>query len=84
MRKFVFITFGGPRYKFNKPLERIYNQAKHFSLFDEIVCYDENDLKKDAVFWNKHHNFIENNPRGYGYWIWKPYLIQKKLNIYLI
>lgn len=79
MRKFVFITFGGPKIRFEKPVNRICNEAKAFSIFDEIYGFDDNDLKKDNIFWEKHGNFIENNPRGYGYWIWKPYIIQKKL-----
>ena len=79
MRKFVFITFGAPKKKFHNALSRIYNEAKQFSLFDEIICYDETELKKDEVFWSKNGSFIENNVRGYGYWIWKPYLIYKKL-----
>lgn len=79
MRKFVFITFGGPKIRFEKAVNRICNEAKTFSIFDEIYGFDDNDLKKDKIFWEKHGNFIENNPRGYGYWIWKPYIIQKKL-----
>jgi hypothetical protein len=80
MRKFVFITFGGPKERFKNPLVRIYNEAKNFSVFDEIYCFDDSDLKKDEIFWNKHGSFIEKNYKGYGYWIWKPYLIHKKLN----
>jgi hypothetical protein len=36
-------------------------------------------LKKQD-FWVKHGNFIENNKRGYGYWLWKPYLIKSELD----
>ena len=35
------------------------------------------DLKKDDDFWKNHGQFIEEHPRGYGYWLWKPYLIMK-------
>ena len=34
----------------------------------------------DNDFWNKHKEFITNNRRGYGYWIWKPYLIKKTID----
>ena len=30
-------------------------------------------------FWNNHSEFILANKRGYGYWLWKPYLIMKTL-----
>lgn len=34
----------------------------------------------DLSFQKKHHLFINNNARGYGYWIWKPYLILTELS----
>jgi len=80
MRKFTFITFGGPKERFNHAVQRICNEAKQFEIFDEVYGYNDDDLKQDNDFWKKHGTFIENNSRGYGYWIWKSYLIQKKLN----
>jgi hypothetical protein len=44
-------------------------------LFD----YCPPELQQDSAFWQKHGDFILSNPRGYGYWIWKSYLIQQKL-----
>ena len=79
MRKIIFITFGGPKEKFNNAVIRICNEAKNFLIFDEIYGFNDIDLKEDKEFWEKHGKFIENNKKGYGYWIWKPYLIQKKL-----
>ena len=61
-------------------LKRLLQQAADIDMFDDVRGYTENDLKKDNAFWNKHSEFIEKNPRGFGYWIWKPYLIQKTLN----
>ena len=37
-------------------------------------------IMNDNEFWNKHKDFILNNKRGYGYWIWKPYLIKKTID----
>lgn len=31
-------------------------------------------------FWQKHGDFISQNPRGYGYWLWKPYIIKTFLD----
>ena len=36
-------------------------------------------VKKDEIFWENHSSFIENNKKGYGYWLWKPYIIKKTL-----
>src|SRR3990167_9151788 len=74
-----FITFGGPTDDYHKAVIRLCDQAKKCNIFTEINGYTDNDLKNDENFWGKHREFIEGNSRGYGYWIWKPYLILKKL-----
>jgi hypothetical protein len=80
MTKIHFICFGGPNTIYHNAIKRLHNQALSFNLFDSITCYTEKDLMSDSTFWNKHGNFILSNRRGYGYWIWKPYLIYKKLS----
>ena len=49
-------------------------------MFNDYVIYTDKYLKNDTAFWNEHSSFIENNKRGYGYWLWKPYIIMKTLN----
>lgn len=75
--KILFLSFGGGSEDYHQAVARIGKQAETFGIFDEILCYTESDLQKDKDFWDKHGNFISNNKRGYGYWIWKPYLIHK-------
>ena len=75
----TFITFGGPSNNYHNSVIRICNEASELKFFNNIIGFTENNLKQDSEFWNKHSNFIENNSRGYGYWIWKSYLIQKEL-----
>jgi len=53
-------------------------QANECGLFDSFYCYDENDI--DDGFKNKIGE-IWNHPRGGGWWIWKPYLIWKELQM---
>jgi hypothetical protein len=48
-------------------------------LFDHIIRKTDLDLKGDPTFWNAHGEFIEQNTRGYGYWIWKSYIIKRQL-----
>jgi hypothetical protein len=76
-RKTVFVTFGGPTPNYHSAVDRICNEARSTNWFNEINGYKDSDLKSDTDFWNKHGQFIESNNRGYGYWIWKSYLIQK-------
>jgi hypothetical protein len=79
MPKIHFITFGGPTSNYHDAVNRLCSQAKKFELFDNITGYTENDLLNDTDFWMKHKQFISSHSRGFGYWIWKPYLIYKKL-----
>jgi hypothetical protein len=70
----IFITFGGGTQNYIDAGKRLVRQIKRTKLFDEQILYTDEYLKKDEYFWNKHGNFVENNPRGYGHWLWKPYL----------
>jgi hypothetical protein len=85
-----FLTFGGqfitnpkfnPRNNVNyfKAVQRICKEAESFSIFNKVIGLTESYLKEDNIFWNKHKEFIMNNERGYGLWIWKPYIIKKQL-----
>lgn len=71
-----FITFAdGKIYK----TDRIMKEAIQSTYFDK--CTDMSNNIND--FMNTHKNFIKNNKRGYGYWIWKHKIIleeYEKLN----
>ena len=58
---------------------RLKKQAIDIGLFDECILYTEDFLKINKEFWNKHKSFIEKNKKGYGYYIWKPYVIKKTM-----
>lgn len=75
-----FATYGGPSKNFHEAVNRITSQAEKFQIFSKIFKFTEKDIILDTDFWSKHKNFIESNNRGYGYYIWKPYLIKKCLN----
>lgn len=79
MSNIYLLTFGGPSEDYHEAVNRLRRQGLEFGIFNEIFAYTEEDLKIDSSFWNLHSNFILNNKRGYGYWIWKPYLIRKTL-----
>jgi hypothetical protein len=76
-----FITYGGPSENYHSAVKRICNEASGFDVFDEIIGYTEKDLMDDTSFWLTHQQFIESNAdRGYGCWLWKPYLTKKTLD----
>lgn len=51
--------------------------GRNIGKFDKVIEYNRNILDKEFITNNK---FILNNPRGAGYWLWKPYIILKTLN----
>ena len=63
----IFLTFGGPTPNYHDAVVRLCDQAKITGIFHEIIGLTESDLIKDIDFWNKHSDFIQSNPRGYGY-----------------
>ena len=74
-----FITFGAGGQNYSEAGNRLLNQSNNVELFDKTTLYTDDFLKSDEDFWNQHSNFIENNRRGYGYWLWKPYIIKKTM-----
>lgn len=76
----VFISFGGSSDNYVRRVKQICEQAKKLNIFSECIPYTHLDLINDVEFWNKHGEFISSNSRGYGYWLWKPYIIQKTLS----
>ena len=72
------MTFGSQKYM--KCVDRISKEAADIDVFDHIHGFTDKHLKEDTEFWNLHGNFVEQNPVGYGFWVWKSYLIQKMLN----
>jgi hypothetical protein len=75
--KMHFLTFCNTGYFGHPTLGRIQQEAIHMNIFDSISCMTENSL--DQAFMDRHKDFINSSSRGYGYWIWKSHLIQRKL-----
>jgi hypothetical protein len=71
----VFLTFGDAGYE--KALRRIEKEAAASGFFDRLSIRRPSDLGKQ--FWRKHGEFVGANRRGYGCWIWKPWLIAEQL-----
>jgi hypothetical protein len=79
MPKYTYLTFGGPIYNFHKAVSRICKEIGELEIFDEIIGKTELHIVKDEPFWSQHAPFFRANPRGFGYYLWKPYLIQQQV-----
>jgi len=72
-----FISFGTlDNYK--DSVERIKREAEEMNFFDKIKVYTQFDF--DEEYKNRHQHFFNGNRRGYGYWMWKSYIVLKTLN----
>lgn len=89
-KRIVFISFGGPTPAYHHRVNLVCEQMKQAfpTIPIETCAFTDADLKKDSEFWKRHGRFIEQQSpqyllhqtsRGYGYWLWKPYLIHKTL-----
>lgn len=78
-------TFGDRRLVNTR--ERITQEAINMDIFKDLYPWDETMFEME--YWEKYKNHIERNRRGFGYYIWKPYIIEKTLsvlpeNVYLL
>lgn len=70
-----FISFADEKLK--PTLRRIGKEAKQSGFFDEIHLLNEKSFEREYL--KRYRQWYADNPRGYGYWIWKPYFIRKEL-----
>lgn len=67
--------------KFIKSKDRLKKQAIDSNLFDHILDIDTiNPPQFFSDFINQNAIFFNKNTRGYGNWLWKPFLINYALN----
>lgn len=58
---------------------RISRQAAAMKVFAACFPWDERDF--DEEFLGRVGGFIASNPKGYGYWVWKPYILMRTLSL---
>jgi hypothetical protein len=74
------ITFGEGSHGHRAAAKRLEGQANAGRAFDEVERFDAKILRRRYPdFFREHSGFLESNPRGFGYWIWKPFLILRAL-----
>lgn len=73
------ISFGGPeRYYFNT-LKRLKQQAIDFNIFKSVNILSDDNMFSFCPELFEHKNFLYSN-RGFGYWIWKYFIIHKLMD----
>lgn len=74
-KRISFITYGNTT--FAQARDRIIREAQETGIFNGIVKgYSPNDLSEE---FKEATSVAVNQPRGGGYWIWKPYIIYTTL-----
>ncbi|MCM5555142.1 hypothetical protein [Pleomorphomonas sp. NRK KF1] len=74
-----YLTFGGGRPSFRKALKSRSRQAERSQFFSSVTTVSDIDIRREESFWQSHGDFIEKNPKGYGYWLWKPYILIQQM-----
>jgi len=61
-------------------VNRFLVQAKSCPFIDQIHIVSNSDQELYQYFHQEFSDFIKLNPRGYGYWLWKPFIVLHYLN----
>ena len=67
--KYHFITFGNEPW--HRSVDKLCAEARELGIFDVVQEYTEFDLSEED------RAYAESNPRGYGFWRWKPTICLK-------
>lgn len=70
------VSFGDGERGIEKALARLRRQANEFPWIDEVKTYSGEDLSIDYIV--TLGEFVKENPKGFGLWSWKPFLIQEE------
>ncbi len=78
--KVKFITFADGAKHWQDSATRLARQAKDSKLFSEIETYNLDKLKREfPEFYSKNAVLLNSGSRGFGYWIWKPFIVLQSL-----
>lgn len=70
-----FTTFADTRLR--RTQQRIYQEAMSMNVFQQCFLWDETKLSSEFI--NQFWPYFSSQPRGFGYYVWKPYIIEKTL-----
>jgi hypothetical protein len=79
MPKVRLITFGAGTKHISRAVQRLAGQAEKFPWIDEVRTYSEADLPDE--YFSQMGDILASNPKGFGLWSWKPFLIERELDL---
>lgn len=80
MPGWTLLTFGGGLPNWRAAAHRLSFQSNSSNWFEQVVCLTDGDLRRQySDFFSSNREFLSARVRGYGYWIWKPFLISRVL-----
>jgi len=75
------ITFGGGNFEYRRSARRLALQAESSGLFKTVTKITDKSFQSYcSLAWQQHQDFMLNSEKGFGYWLWKPIIIQQRLN----
>lgn len=78
--RWLLLTFGAGLPNWRAAAHRVGRQARDSSWFHDVRVYDERILKREfPAFTASHSRALRSSIRGFGWWIWKPFLIRESL-----
>ncbi len=78
--KKIFVTFGDGSDDLKNAAIRLRNEALSSGFFDDVIMGNLAYLKENcSLDYLANIDFIKNNNRGLGYWIWKPIILRHVL-----
>jgi hypothetical protein len=79
-RELHFITYGDDAFAMSR--ERLAIEAKSMKVFASVHAFSRGELELDDDFlrWVEPLKDVWNSGKGGGYWIWKPYVVNRTLH----
>lgn len=78
--KLHLLSFGAPYESFKNAHKRFYANARSFNSFDSISIFSEKTIYKFCKDITKYKDTLSRT-KGYGYWVWKYFLISELMNV---
>lgn len=78
--KFRLVTFADGSFSWKRTAHRLERQALKSGWFSKVELYDLDRISIENPVWSAEKSqFIHRNPRGLGFWIWKPEIARLQL-----
>jgi hypothetical protein len=78
-RSLHFLTFGAGA-EHPGAARRLARQAEATGLFASVSCITGREIFSRWPEFALHRSFVEANPHGWGYWLWKPFLVRSYMD----